>query len=303
MGTKGPFFAVLLMLSAPHLFAQSPALNGVRHWAYWLANVDPKEVAESPFDMVIVDYSADGSEAKAFSRTQVARMQRKPDGTRRLVLAYLSIGEAENYRYYWQSDWRRRPPAWLDRENPNWAGNYKVRYWDPQWQRIILGTPDSYLDRILQAGFDGVMLDIVDAYEYFSPTRPQAAQEMVDFVGRIVTYARAKSPGFLVLPQNAEPLLADTRYLAAIDGGVKEDLYFGVRHDGAANPQDGIDYSISFLDKVLAVGKPVFVVEYVRRGSKVDEVYTRARAAGFVPYAAHRDLASLTINRGWDTAP
>ena len=303
MGKRGLLVAVQLMLAGPFLLAQSMALNGVRHWAYWLANVDVQEVAASPFDMMIVDYSADGSGAKAFTRAEVASMQRKPDGTPRLVLAYLSIGEAENYRSYWRPDWSRHPPIWLDRENPNWAGNYKVRFWDPEWQRIILGSPDSYLDRIIQAGFDGVMLDIVDAYEYFQPTRPQAAQEMMAFIERIAAYGRAKNPGFLVLPQNAEPLLADSGYLAAIDGAVKEDLYFGVRRDGVANPPDAVDYSISFLDRVLAAGKPVFVVEYLRRGSQIDEVYRTARAAGLVPYAARRDLASLTINRGWDTGP
>lgn len=303
MGTKAPLLAALLILTAPLIFAQSLALNGVRHWAYWLANIDPEQVAVSPFDMLIVDYSADGSEAKAFRRTEVVRMQRRPDGTRRLLLAYLSVGEAEDYRSYWQSNWSRHPPAWLDRENPSWPGNYKVHYWDPQWQKIILGNPGSYLDRIIQAGFDGVMLDIVDAYEYFQPSRPRAAQEMISFVERIAAYAHSKKPGFLVLPQNAEPLLADSGYLAAVDGAVKEDLYFGVRRDGAANPPDAVDYSISFLDKVPAVGKPVFLVEYVRRGAQVDEVYRRARAAGFVPYAARRALATLTINRGWDTLP
>ncbi|MCX5769013.1 MAG: hypothetical protein NTZ09_01885 [Candidatus Hydrogenedentes bacterium] len=31
----------------------------------------------------------------------------------------------------------------------------------------ILGGPDAYLDRIITAGFDGVYLDIIDAFEYF----------------------------------------------------------------------------------------------------------------------------------------
>jgi cysteinyl-tRNA synthetase len=79
----------------------------------------------------------------------------------------LSIGEAEDYRYYWQTDWRTGNPSWIAEENPDWEGNYKVKYWEPEWQDIIYGNNNSYLIRILGAGFDGVYLDIIDAFEYF----------------------------------------------------------------------------------------------------------------------------------------
>jgi cysteinyl-tRNA synthetase len=52
-------------------------------------------------------------------------------------------------------------------ENRQWKGNYKGDYWDPDWQAIILGGENAYLDKILAAGFDGVYLDIIDAFEYF----------------------------------------------------------------------------------------------------------------------------------------
>jgi cysteinyl-tRNA synthetase len=91
------------------------------------------------------------------------------------VLAYLSIGEAESYRYYWHREWDRLgdgvpdagAPAWLEGENPQWRGNYKVRYWDPGWRSILYGRSDAYLDGIISRGFDGVYLDLVDAYLYF----------------------------------------------------------------------------------------------------------------------------------------
>lgn len=83
------------------------------------------------------------------------------------MIAYMSIGEAEDYRYYWQTEWEINPPSWLAEENPNWPGNYKVRYWDLAWQEIIYGNDNSYLKKILDAGFDGVYLDIIDTFEYF----------------------------------------------------------------------------------------------------------------------------------------
>ncbi|MEJ2568750.1 MAG: hypothetical protein P8Z50_07775, partial [candidate division WOR-3 bacterium] len=59
------------------------------------------------------------------------------------------------------------PPEWLEEENPDWEGNFKVHYWDEDWKNIIFGTDSSYLQIILDAGFDGAYLDIIDAYYYF----------------------------------------------------------------------------------------------------------------------------------------
>ena len=52
-------------------------------------------------------------------------------------------------------------------ENPDWPGNYKVKYWNEEWQGLIYKNQDSYLNKIMAAGFDGVYLDIIDAFEYF----------------------------------------------------------------------------------------------------------------------------------------
>jgi cysteinyl-tRNA synthetase len=122
------------------------------------------------WDVFIIDAFFWG---KLLTREQVQSLQKKPSGRGRLVLAYLSIGEAEEYRYYWRSEWKRRPPQFLERENPEWKGNYKVRYWMDEWQEIICGKADgglfdkSYLKRIIDAGFDGVYLDILDAAFHF----------------------------------------------------------------------------------------------------------------------------------------
>ncbi len=121
-------------------------------------------VDATDYDVIVMDLFQNES---AFSPARISALKTKPSGARRLVLCYLSIGEAETYRYYWQTSWKPGSPSWLEAENPDWAGNYKVRYWDPAWQAIITGNDSSYLKRILDAGFDGVYLDIVDGFEYF----------------------------------------------------------------------------------------------------------------------------------------
>ncbi len=79
----------------------------------------------------------------------------------------MSIGEAEDYRYYWNTSWTSNPPDWLAAENPDWPGNFKVQYWHQDWQDIIFGNNNSYSKKIIDAGFDGVYLDIIDAFEFF----------------------------------------------------------------------------------------------------------------------------------------
>lgn len=123
-----------------------------------------KALAATDYDIIIIDlYYKD----EALSAADIARLRNKRRGGRRLLVAYMSIGEAEDYRYYWKDSWTKSPPSWLGPENPDWKGNYKVRYWDPAWQALLFGSSSSYLDRIVGAGFDGVYLDIVDAFEFW----------------------------------------------------------------------------------------------------------------------------------------
>lgn len=121
-------------------------------------------VGATNYDLLVLDAFYDH---RLLTAEEVGSLARKANGGRRLVIAYLSIGEAEDYRYYWRPEWATSPPGWLQAENPDWEGNYTVRYWDEEWQRIIYGNPDSYVARILAAGFHGVYLDIVDAFERF----------------------------------------------------------------------------------------------------------------------------------------
>ncbi len=116
------------------------------------------------FDLLIIDPTFNGS---PLTPDEVRSLKRKPQGGQRLVLAYLSIAEAEEYRPYWQPDWKQSPPAWLVTANPDWVGNFKVRYWQNDWQQLLFGSDAAQLDRILAASFDGAMLDVVDGYQYF----------------------------------------------------------------------------------------------------------------------------------------
>lgn len=127
-----------------------------------------KAIQNTDYDIIIADLFYDGSDE--LTSNDVSSLKVKANGAARLVIAYMSIGEAEDYRYYWQPDWKEHKPVWLEEENPDWPGNYKVHYWDKSWQNIIYGNNTSYMKKIINSGFDGVYLDIIDAFEYFENT-------------------------------------------------------------------------------------------------------------------------------------
>jgi cysteinyl-tRNA synthetase len=122
-------------------------------------------VTQTNYDLLIMDLFFD--EVTLFNQNEINQIKSKANGGKRLVICYMSIGEAEDYRYYWQSSWEENQPLWLDGENPDWEGNYKVRFWEKEWQDIIYGNDGSYTKKILDAGFDGIYLDIIEAYEYY----------------------------------------------------------------------------------------------------------------------------------------
>ena len=267
----------------------------ITSWAYLLQGIDIASLALLDVDLVVVDYSADGSADGAFTAADVARMRSRPKGRRKRVVAYLSIGEAESYRYYWRKVWqlKDKKPAWLDGENPDWDENYKVRYWDPGWQRIIFGAPHAYLDRIMAAGFDGVYLDIIDAYESYARQRPSARQDMIAFVTALAGYARQKRPDFMIIPQNGEALLQSAPYRSAISAIAKEDLYFGVEADEKPNSAEDIQTSLDMLDLARKDGIPVMVVEYLDDVGKIRQVHGDLTRIGFTAYFAPRELDGL----------
>ena len=283
---------------------EAPALDlaAARSWGYQLQDIDVAHAAASPFDLLVVDVSRHGDEATALSPAEVRRLKCKPDGGRRLVLAYLSIGEAESYRSYWRKEWSRQPPAWLLGENPEWEDNYSVCFWHPEWQAVLCGKPEACLDRILAQGFDGIYLDKCDVTEDLerherkaASSRTDLAGDMVDLVARLAAYARQRQPGFLVVMQNAEPLLERPRLRGLIDAVAKEELLYGLDSSEKPNARADVTWSRERLDLMVRDHKPVFVVEYLSNRGKIATARDAAQKLGYVLFVSDksRELDSL----------
>lgn len=284
----------------------------VNSWLYQLQNINLEKAGASKFDLIVMDYSRHGDENSRYTRSEISDLKNSSGG-KKIILAYMSIGEAEDYRWYWKMRWDKNKdgkpdkeaPAWLGQSNPNWVGNYKVKFWDKKWQKIIFGTPDSYLDKIIDTGFDGVYLDIVDAYFYWGPwgesglKRKSTEREMVDFVKALAHYAR-KVKGvkdFGVFPQNGEYLIHYSDYTKAITGLGKESTWF---NGDKTQVKEWTEHAVKYMDKLVKSNKLVLAIDYVRKNKNIDTFYKRARAKGYIPYSSVKELNKQIVNEGYE---
>ena len=274
---------------------QNPFGNA-KTWAFQLKNLETPQqakIAASPFDLVVIDSEQyiNGVETP-LKREEVEAMKKKPDGSRRMVIAYFSVGEAESYRYYWKPEWNKKKPSWVGKENKDWKENFLVKYWDPAWQSIIFGSPDAFADRIIAQGFDGFYIDRADAYYYFGDTA-DVRQKMRDFIIKLTSYMRKQKPDLAIMIQNAEELVDNKAYVEAIDGIAKEDLLFGISYKEERNKPNDVRESTAFLKTAQKAGKKIFVIEYLTRPAYIAEAKKRLDELGFVMYTGPRGLGEL----------
>jgi cysteinyl-tRNA synthetase, unknown class len=268
-----------------------------------------KKLAECGRDLIVIDaaYAA----ASPWTTEEIATIRAGKAGRR--VVAYLSIGEAEDYRPYWQKSWDANgdgkpdaaAPKFLNSENPDWEGNYRVRYWHPEWQAIMLPA----VEEIMAQGFDGLYLDIVDAFEFYEydeaakdwlddrknpETDRTYRQDMVAWVTRIAKQARARNSEALIIPQNASQLLANAEYRMLISGIGVEDLLVAWRK---LKTEKQRRYVCGFLDQLKAESKPVLVIDYPKGNALHGEAFSLAAKLGYTLLLTDRELTTLGESR------
>lgn len=325
----------LLLVGVQNDDTRRVPLAEARFWAYQIQNLDGEGAGDaleaSRYDLLVLEPTRTQREDSGFeTRKMVDRLKRSPssDGIRRkAVLAYISIGEAEDWRWYWtwSKEWKKgkpRPadwPSFIAAHDPDgWSGNYPVVFWDAAWKDLIIEgkmqrpAPGrdyvSVLDEVLRDGFDGVYLDWVDAWEQkqvaaaAKKAGKDSAKEMIAFIGEIRAAGRAKNPEFLVVQQNGSGLLRGRpELLNVVDGIAQEDVwYLGEADVDWENPkghdraqeEDFTRRTKEALLEFKRAGKAVFTVDYTV--THAAEVYSRAKELGFVPYCSRTSLRKLT---------
>ena len=252
-------------------------------------------------DWIVLDAAFDSE--TPWDPTDLDALRRGRSG--RKVLAYISIGEAEDYRAYWRKEWISKgrltsaAPAWLGAENPEWKGNYRVKYWNAEWQKLMLTAIDDAMAR----GFDGVYLDIVDGFETFEregaeyiddrvnpDTKQSYRRDMVDWVKAIASRARAKNGNALVVPQNGSQLLAHADFLAAVSAIGIEDLF---TTGDKLQPKSHTMEVLGHLKAMVEAQKPVLLIEYSKSAKRQAISKKLAIENGMIWLITDRELMTL----------
>lgn len=318
------------------------SLEDVRFWAYQIQDISKTgavaKLADSNYDMLVVeptrtDWSSDDKYFDARGMVDRLKNTSAHDNQHsKLVVAYVDIGEAEDWRWYWyKQGWSREdnpgpddplPADWPDfilaRDPDGWTGNYPVAYWDPRWKDIIIygknqdsapyGDYSSVVDEVVKDGFDGIYLDWVEGYEFEAVQKKASADgvdpalEMIRFIEEIKSYARERKPGFLVIQQNAAALCDNHLELFDIVDAIAQEA---VWYDGTGgddwNDPNGCDYGneesltgyyLEYLDRFLENGVPVFNCEYACNYAQ--DAYKKSYSKSYAPYCTRRSLSNLS---------
>jgi len=150
-------------------------LSEAKNYLYLISpeNFNNKEalvdaIADTYYDLILIDlfFVKENRATEVINREDMDKLNKKPNGARRLVICYVNIGSAETFRYYWKAGWEKGNPSWIKKEYEGYEDEYWVKFWDDEWKDIIYRDENSYMKQVLNAGFDGAYLDNVEAY-YF----------------------------------------------------------------------------------------------------------------------------------------
>lgn len=166
------------------------------------------------------------------------------------VLAYIDIGEAEEFRDYWPEV--RRNPGILIKENPDWPGDWFADVNNPQWRRIIL---EREIPRLQSLGpMDGLCMDMLDTVDDYPRLKPGMVQ--------LVAEIRRKYPGLLLVPNRGFAVLPEI--LPYIDAFKYEDLSSGYDAETKTYKAERDLGDEAVLARALARKKmPVLVLDHV----------------------------------------
>lgn len=276
----------------------SSKLSSVNNWLCVYSNVTADDLINTNFDLIDID--PDG-----FTAETVINMK----NSGKIVMAYINIGWAENWRDYWNTSWvdgngmpvEGVAPNWLlSPQDLNWPGEYYVDYSSQEWKDIVY----SSIDVICSKNFDGIYMDNVEAgyqkrqevIENGDPLGGMYANctkgNIIAFVNEISTKYRNDS--FYIIPQNGLDIVNDI--MNYIDGVGVEVTYY-VATDVKQDENVTLEKE-SYMDAVVNAGKIVLALDYATLQSNIDDCYNRAKSKGYVPYVSVVELDRIVINPG-----
>jgi len=262
-------------------------------WVLYTNGPNLDEIMNSNASLFIIDYSSDGTDKKAFTKTQIDNLR----NSGKTILAYLNVGAAENWRYYW----KKLDKGIILSPLQGWQGEYYVKYWYDSWISIV----KEYLGKIVNAGFDGVMFDWANIY------MSQTLQIDTKKSQRDLKYAMADTlrkvmstyPNLKYAFVNGDDLLVEfpdlIKYVRYV---VVESVFFSNLKSKVGTQE--FENRIKTLTTLTQQNVIVLSVEYIDNGNPLDKEnasrikdYIRmCKGYGFLYYIAKSNQKLDTIN-------
>lgn len=182
--------------------------------------------------------------------------------------AYLSMGEVEKFRSYYQLLLKK---GILNDINPIWPDARYVSLKDDTWKNFLLNTA---IPNILQKGYKGIFLDTLDSL--IESGQPKAAS--LDLINSI----KKRFPGLKLMANRGLPLLKDLNVDSVLLESTISHYDFDTKKHSIAE-----DYTANIPQRIK-----IFSLDYWSRDDKkgIRSLYQKAEAKSYIPLISTVDL-------------
>lgn len=210
-------------------------------------------------------------------------------GRGRELLGYLSLGEIESHRTYFEA---AKAEGLLLRENPAWPGSFSVDFRDPRWRRRVI---QHLVPAILASGFNGIFLDTLDDAAALERADPQKYRGMMTAAADLVRSLRQAFPQIRIMVNRGYDLLP--QIAPFIDILLGESVYttYDAQHKSYIRVPDAqYEQQVHSMREALHWNPKLRIcsLDYWNPSDirEIRRIYQVERANGFAPYVATREL-------------
>jgi uncharacterized protein (TIGR01370 family) len=278
------YVTLLLCLCAIPAFAQVqvreelPFMKKEKKDARWVAYYGEKAKAETflDYDAIVFDGLEHPSLRPLLNRNKS-------------LLGYISLGEAEKFRFYFPA---LQEKNLLLEESRDWPGHYAIDIRKAAWTKMVL---ENIIPHLITAGFNGVLLDTLDTSIALERRDPKTYAGMQQAAVNLVKAIRIHYPRLHIMMNRAFEILPQVEQ--DIDMELAESIYT-VYNFKTAQYSRVPDVTYLSLAKMLqetqtrAPRLHIFTLDYWPNGDKsvIQTIYATQRKQGFIPYVSQVDL-------------
>jgi len=213
-------------------------------------------------------------------------------GKNTLVVGYLSIGEAEDFRWYWKDiagkDFVLEP-------NPDWEGDYYIDPRSSGWRNFVIR---KIIPDILAKGYDGLFLDTIDTGEFLEWKDPQKYAGSKDAMVELIRQIRINYPDIIIISNNGFPILE--KIAKYINYALVEDLYTSYDFDKKIYLDQDIEITNQRIKSLKRISYdfniPILTLDYCEQSNsgKIAEISSKSVVCGFYPYVTDISLQNIS---------